>query len=163
MKHPEGMGEQEVRAFLTALGVEKRVAASTQNQALAALLFLHRDVFGRPLEGVAPGVRARRPERLPVVLTADETRRLLGAMSGPAQLPADLLYGSGLRLMEALELRVKDLDFERMEILVRDGKGRKDRVTMLPGSFEMSLRDHLEGTSAARSGSGGGRRTCRLA
>jgi integron integrase len=143
MKHPESMGEAEIRDFLSSLAVRGKVSASTQNQALAALLFLYREVLNRPIERIEMTLRAKRPERLPLVLTHEETRRIIGAMSGVPRLVAGLLYGSGLRLMEALELRVKDLDFTRREILVRDGKGRKDRVTMLPATFTEPLRSHL--------------------
>jgi len=144
MRHPEQMGEAEIRDFLSDLAIRRRVAASTQNQALAALLFLYREVLGRSLEWVDIGVRAQRPRRLPVVLTRDEVRRVLSLMSGSSGLVAGLLYGSGLRLREALELRVKDLDFERGEIRIRDGKGRKDRVTVLPCALQPQLREHLE-------------------
>jgi integron integrase len=143
MRHPDQMGDVEIREFLSFLAVQRNVAASTQNQALAALLFLYREVLGRSIDGIEPGIRARRPERLPVVLTRDEVRRVLGAMSGTSSLVARLLYGSGLRLTEALELRIKDIDFDRGEIRLRDGKGRKDRVTMLSMAVQAPLREHL--------------------
>jgi integron integrase len=142
-RHPAEMGPAEITQFLTALAVERRFSASTQNQALAALLFLYRDVLGRVpgwLEGV---VRAQRPKRLPVVLTRGEVERLLHALSGVAWVMG-ALYGSGLRLTECLRLRVKDLDFTRHEIFVRDGKGQKDRVTMLPHAVAPALISYLE-------------------
>jgi len=142
-RHPEQLGESEIRDFLSFLAVERNVAASTQNQAFAALLFLYREVLGRPLEAVEVGVQAKRPERLPVVLTRDEVRRVLYAMAGMPSLVAGPLYGSGLRLTEALELRIKDIDFDRGEIRLRDGKGRKDRVTMLSETVQPRLREHL--------------------
>jgi site-specific recombinase XerD len=143
LRHPQSMGEAEVTAFLTHLAVSDQVAASTQNQALAALLFLYRDVFREPLPWLGQVVRARRPERLPSVLTREEVRLVLGEMRGVARLVALLLYGAGLRLMEALELRVKDLDLERAVLTVRAGKGDKDRVTVLPRSAVAPLTAHL--------------------
>jgi len=142
-RHPDEMGEAEINAFLTDLAVTKKVSASTQNQALSALLFLYRDVLGRSLASLGDVVRARRPQRLPVVLTPAEVRAVLSRLEGTPRLVATLLYGSGLRLMEALRLRVKDLDFSLNQILVRDGKGQKDRRTMLPASLADSLRQHL--------------------
>ena len=119
------------------------MAASTQNQALSALLFLYRHVLERPFPEMPTLVRARRPARLPVVLTREEVRRVLAHLGGDARLVATLLYGSGLRLLEALRLRVKDVDLSRNEILVRDGKGQKDRVTMLPAALKPDLAAHL--------------------
>jgi len=142
-RHPDGMGEGEINAFLSSLATEGRVAASTQNQALSALLFLYRHVLEKPFPEMTALVRARRPSRLPVVLTRDEVRRVLASLGGEPRLVATLLYGSGLRLMEALRLRVKDLDLSRNEILVRDGKGQKDRVTMLPAALKPDLAAHL--------------------
>jgi integron integrase len=142
-RHPREMGETEVTRFLSHLAVERKVSASTQNQALAALLFLYRVVLGIELKWLDEMVRAKRPQRLPVVLTRREVRELLGRLRGTTWLMASLLYGSGLRLLECARLRVKDVDFERGEILVRDGKGRKDRVTMLPASVKGPLRVHL--------------------
>lgn len=143
-RDPALMGEAEVAAFLTDLAVRRRVSASTQNQALAALLFLYQEVLGRRLDWVDGVVHAKRPFRLPVVLTPGEVRAVLGRMRGPFWLVAMLLYGSGLRLLEALGLRVKDLDFERHEIRLRGGKGAKDRVTVLPDVVCDGLRAHLE-------------------
>jgi integron integrase len=136
------MGSAEVNAFLTHLAVEEQVSASTQNQALAALLFLYRDLLERnlELEGV---VRARTRQRLPVVLSETEVRAVRQRLEGDAALVVGLLYGSGLRLMEALRLRVKDLDFQRRELTVRDGKGGKDRLTLLPQSLDIDLQNHL--------------------
>ena len=144
IRHPETMAEPEVNAFLTHLAVDRNVAASTQNQALAALLFLYEYVLDRPLDRVVGVVRANRPKRLPVVLTRGEVRRVLDELDGTYRLIAELLYGSGLRLIECLRLRVKDLDFERGEITVREGKGNKDRVTMLPAAVRERLRAHLD-------------------
>ncbi len=143
-RHPTEMGEPEVNQFLTHLAVHEHVAASTQNQALAALLFLYDKVLNRPLGQIEGIVRARRPRRLPVVLTRQEVRTVLDQMDGTPRLVCTLLYGSGLRLLECLCLRVKDVDFQRNEILVRDGKGGKDRVTMLPGAVKMPVQGHLE-------------------
>ncbi|MBI3695385.1 MAG: integron integrase, partial [Acidobacteria bacterium] len=143
--HPRELGEGDVNRFLTDLAVKENVAASTQNQALAALLFLYERVLERPLDRIEGVVRARKPKRLPVVLTRDEVAALLDRLDGVPRLVCRLLYGSGLRLLEALQLRVKDIDFGPGEITVRDGKGQKDRVTMLPGVLQEPLRDHLRG------------------
>ena len=140
-RHPADMGEPEVEAFLTHLAVGRAVAASTQNQALSALLFLYKAVLGRPLEGLDNTVRARKPERLPVVFTREEVRAGLARLDGERALMAGLLYGSGLRLMECLRLRVKDVDFGQSHMLVRDGKGAKDRATILPARYGPALRD----------------------
>jgi integron integrase len=142
-RHPQTMAEAEVAAFLSSLANDRGVSASTQNQALAALLFLYQHVLGRKLGWVEGVARGKMPERLPVVLTRTEVRTVLARLSGMPALVSGLLYGSGLRLFEALELRVKDVDFEKLEIHVRDGKGRKDRRTMLPASSGQPLRDHL--------------------
>jgi integron integrase len=141
-RHPREMGSEEVNAFLTHLAVDLHVSASTQNQALAALLFLYRELLERDLdlEGV---VRARQKRRLPVVLTPGEVRAVLERMNGVESLVSEVLVGSGLRLMEALRLRVKDLDYERRELTVRDGKGSKDRRTMLPLGVGERLREQL--------------------
>jgi site-specific recombinase XerD len=133
-RHPNEMGAAEVEAFLTHLAVNEHVAAPTQNQALSALLFLYREVLHQDL-GPIDALRAKKPKRLPTVLTKEEVRRVLDQLSGTHQLMAKLLYSSGLRLMECLRLRVKDLDFAQQAIIVRDGKGEQDRVTMLPNSF----------------------------
>jgi integron integrase len=142
-QHPAKMGAAEVEAFLTHLAVHGNVAASTQNQAKSALLFLYREVLGSELPWLDGVESARRPQRLPVVLTIDEVAALLSRMSGTTGLIARLLYGSGLRLLEAARLRVKDLELERLEILVRDGKGAKDRVTMLPATMVGPLQAQL--------------------
>jgi len=141
-RHPAEMGAPEIEAFLTHLAVDEQVAASTQNQALSALLFLYREVLHQEL-GPVDALRAKKPKRLPTVLTRDEVQRLLGQMSGTHQLMARLLYGSGLRLMECLRLRVKDLDFDYRTVTVRDGKGEQDRVTVLPDSLIAPLQEHL--------------------
>jgi len=142
-RHPAVLGPAEVTAFLNHLANERDVAAATQNQALSALLFLYREVLGQPLPWLDELDRAKRPVRVPTVLTRDEVRRLLGAMSGTKWLMASLLYGAGLRLRECLKLRVKDIDFGYRQILVRDGKGAKDRVTMLPAALVEPLKAHL--------------------
>ena len=142
-RHPKDMGAAEVEAFLTHLAVQQKVAASTQNQALSALLFLYRDVLRQPLDGPIDPIRARKAKRVPTVLTKEEVLQVIGALSGTHQLMAKLLYGTGLRLMECLRLRVKDLDFAQQQIVVRDGKGMDDRVTMLPASLVVPLQEHL--------------------
>jgi len=143
-RHPREMGAREVEMFLTELAVRGKVAASTQNQALNALVFLYQEVLHIEL-GEFSAVRAKRPERLPVVLTKDEASKLLAAMkSGTVSLMVRLLYGTGMRLMECVRLRVKDVLFEENQIVVRDGKGAKDRVTMLPSSVKAELEGHLE-------------------
>jgi integron integrase len=143
-RHPDQMGSAEITAFLSHLATVVGTSASTQNQALAALLFLYKDVLGRQLQWLGDVVHARRPRRLPIVLSHDEVRALLRSMkNGPPKLVASLLYGSGLRLLEALTIRVKDLDLDRRELTVRDGKGQKDRVTMIPESLIAPLTDHL--------------------
>ncbi|MCZ6449803.1 MAG: integron integrase [Deltaproteobacteria bacterium] len=143
-RHPAEMGEPEIARFLSSLATDRHVSASTQNQALNALLFLYREVLAKDIGYVNGVVRAKRPHRLPVVLTREEVRSILGQLQGLDWIMAMLLYGAGVRLMECLRLRVKDLDFSRNEILVRDGKGRKDRVTMLPTAVKEPLRRHLE-------------------
>ncbi len=143
-RHPATMGESEVGVFLSSLARERSVSASTQNQALAALLFLYAHVLGRKLAWIDGVARAKMPERLPVVLARTDVQTLLSRLQGPAALVCRLLYGSGLRLTEALTLRVKDVDLDRCEIHVRDGKGRKDRRTMLPQTCAQPLRRHLE-------------------
>ena len=143
LRHPTELGEPEVLEFLKDLVVRGRVSQSTEMQALSALLFLYREVLGRPLGDLRRLVRASAPRRLPVVLTSAEVGRVLGHLAGEARLVAMLLYGAGLRLMEALTLRVKDLDFGRGEIRLRRGKGGKDRVTMLPVRLRVELTEHL--------------------
>jgi integron integrase len=142
-KHPREMGAPEVEAFLTHLAVGAKVSASTQNQALQALLFLYRHVLDVELPWLDNVTRASRPRRLPVVLSAAEVRAVLAELDGTCWLIASLLYGSGLRLMEAHRLRVKDMVMERGELIVRDAKGGKDRVTVLPESVALPLRRHL--------------------
>ncbi len=142
IRHPDTMAEPEVNAFLTHLAVERDVSASTQNQAMAALPFLYECVLGRPLCRLDV-VRANRPKRLPSVMTRGEVGRVFGGMSGVPGLVCRLQYGTGLRVLEALQLRVKDIDFEGNKIVVRDGKGFQDRVTVLPAVLTASLRDHL--------------------
>ncbi|MBW8372299.1 MAG: integron integrase [Thiobacillus sp.] len=143
-RHPSEMGAREVEAFLTHLAVQGRVAASTQNQAKSALLFLYREVLEHDLPWLEDVERAKAPKRLPVVLTQEEAQTVLSRLKGTHWLVAGLLYGSGLRIMEALRLRVKDLEFTRGEILVREGKGFKDRVTMLPAMLVEPLKAHLK-------------------
>lgn len=143
-RHPRDVVEADVDRFLTHLAVQEHVAASTQNQALSAILFLYEHVLEQSLDRIEGVVRARRPKRLPVVLTVDEVSRVLAHLSGDKWLIAMLLYGAGIRLLEALRLRVKDLDFERGEITVREGKGDKDRVTMLPQAVIRPLQKHLQ-------------------
>ena len=142
-RHPRELGPSQVEAFLTHLAVEGKVAASTQNQAKSALLFLYREVLGVELPWLDNVEKAKTPVRLPVVLTQDEVRVLLDELSGTPGLMARLMYGTGMRLMECVRLRVKDVDFVRREIVVREGKGAKDRVTMLPESLVEPLRTHL--------------------
>lgn len=137
------MGESEINQFLTHLAVNKTVSSSTQNQALSALLFLYQQVLKRELQWIDAAVRAKKPKRLPVVLCETEVKSILGLMDGPTKLIASLLYGSGLRLFECLQLRFKDIDFKKNQIVVRDGKGQKDRVTLLPESIKEPLLAHL--------------------
>jgi len=143
-RSPRELGAAEVTAFLSALATERGVAASTQNQALAALLFLYRDVLGQDLPWLGDLVHARRPVRLPTVLSRDEVAAVLQALDGPPRLVATLLYGGGLRLLEALRLRIKDLDFAGRQLVVRSGKGDQDRVTLVPASAVPALRDQLD-------------------
>ena len=151
-RHPLELGAPEVTAFLSHLARERDVAAATQNQALSALLFLYKEVLQRPLPWLDDLQRAKRPARLPTVLSPAEVRRLLAAMRGTKWLMASLLYGAGLRLTECLKLRVKDVDFEYRQIVVRDGKGAKDRVTMLPRSTLEPLRHQLAVAKALHDG-----------
>lgn len=143
-RHPSQLGEPEVTAFLNHLATERNVAASTQNQALSALLFLYKEALGEELDWLDGLVRAKRPQRVPVVLTRGEVDRILAALDGTPWVMASLLYGTGMRLMECLRLRVKDVDFGYRQVLVRDGKGQKDRVTMLPERLLAPLQNHLE-------------------
>lgn len=145
MRHPRAMGEAEINAFLSHLATGERVSATTQNQALAALLFLYRTVLGGDVGNLEGVIRARRRQRLPVVFTVGEVRAVLGHLDGTEALVAQLLYGSGLRLMEALRLRIKDVDLEQRCITVRCGKGDKDRRTMLPDSLVEPLQRHMQG------------------
>lgn len=142
-RHPMEMGAAEVEAFLSDLAVRRDVSASTQNQALAALLFLYKHVFKQDLPWLSEVVRAKKPARLPVVLSIAEVQQVLGHLDGDVALIARLLYGGGLRLTEGVRLRVKDVDFSRNEIVVRDGKGQKDRVTVLPVSLIAPLKHHI--------------------
>ncbi|MGH7573519.1 MAG: integron integrase, partial [Longimicrobiales bacterium] len=147
-RHPRQLSEADVNRFLTHLAVKEHVAASTQNQALSAILFLYEHVLKQPLDRVEGVVRARRPKRLPVVLTADEVSQIMAQLSGDKWVIAMLLYGGGLRLLEALHLRIKDLDLERHEVTVRGGKGDKDRVTTMPRAASRPLREHLRRVQA---------------
>jgi integron integrase len=146
--HPLEMGEREITAFLTHLAVDRNVAPSTQNQALAAILFLYKNVLGRELDWMDDVVRAKRAERIPEVLAPQQVSKLLAQIQGTNQLIARLLYGTGMRLMEAIRLRVKDVDFHYRQITVRDGKGGKDRVTVLPDTLIEPLKQHLERVKA---------------
>src|SRR6266849_2106052 len=149
-RHPLQLGEPEVTAFLNHLAAERKVAAATQNQALSALLFLYKEVLGRELAWLDGLQRATRPPRLPVVLTHEEVERLLAELQGVRWLIASLLYGAGLRVMECLRLRVKDVELSYRQILVRDGKGEKDRVTMLPERLAAPLAAHLRRVKSLR-------------
>lgn len=142
-KHPSAMGAEEINAFLTHLAVERNVSASTQNQALSALLFLYKEVLQENVGWIGDVVRATRPKRLPVVFTREEVVQILGRMAGTERLLGELLYGTGMRVMESVRLRVKDLDFATGAILVREGKGQKDRITLLPRSLGDRLVAHL--------------------
>lgn len=143
-RHPDEMGEKEISDFLSHLAVEKNVAASTQNQAFSALLFLYQQVLARKLDFIDNVQRVSRPPKLPVVFTPSEARAILDQLTDDYRLMAELLYGSGLRLLECLRLRVKDIDFGYGQIVVRDGKGLRDRVTILPESLRRPLQLHLE-------------------
>lgn len=142
-RHPRDLGAGDVERFLSDLAVRRHVSASTQNQAKAALLFLYREVLGAQLPWLDEIVQARVGRRLPVVLTPREVKALLDSLHGSAWLVASLLYGTGMRLLEGLRLRVKDVEFERREIVVREGKGNKDRVTVLPENLMLPLRDQI--------------------
>jgi integron integrase len=144
LRHPATLGQRDVARFLTDLALRGRVSASTQNQALSALLFMYREVLHQPLTWVDDVVRAKVPQRVPVVLGREEVTRLLAALDGRPRLVATLLYGAGLRLLEGLSLRVKDVDFAARQLIVRGGKGSKDRVTPLPAVAIPALKSHLE-------------------
>ncbi len=148
VRHPDEMGEKEINQFLTHLAVKGRVSSSTQNQALSALLFLYRHVLGREVGDLGDVIRARKPTRLPVVMTKDAVKAVLGNLKGDKWLMACLMYGAGLRLMECLRMRVQDIDFEKNMILIRDGKGNKDRVSVLPDIVKEPLKEHLEKVKA---------------
>ena len=148
LRHPRDMGDIEVKAFLTMLATERRVSSSTHNQALSALLFLYREVLGEALPWLEGLQRPSRPKRIPAVLTREEVHALLSNMDEPMRLVARLLYGTGMRLMEALRLRVKDVDFDKRAIIVREAKGNKDRVVMLPSSMHEELRGQVRAARA---------------
>jgi integron integrase len=143
LRHPQNMREEEIRAYLSHLAIDRNVSASTQNVALAALLFLYRDVLKIDLNRIEDIERARLPTRLPVVFTRDEVKAILKQLSRVDHIVASLMYGTGLRLMECLRLRIKDIDFSYNQIFIRSGKGEKDRVTMLPISLKEPLRKHM--------------------
>jgi integron integrase len=145
-RHPDALGAPEVAGYLSHLAAQQNVSSSTQTQAFAAILFLYRDVLGHNLVGLDDVARARRPVRVPLVLARDEVRAILRRMSGTPLLMCSLMYGSGLRLLECCRLRVKDVDFDRSEITVHDGKGRKDRVTVLPARLMPALQAQLRRT-----------------
>ena len=147
-RHPAEMAEPEINAYLTHLAVKEKVSASTQNQALSALLFLYRHVLGREIGDLGEVIRARKPRHLPAVMTREEVKAVLANLAGDKWLMASLMYGAGLRLMECLRLRIQDIDFARNEILIRDGKGAKDRITMLSESLKTPLQDHLKKVKA---------------
>lgn len=142
-KNPASLDEKDINSFLTALAVDIEVSASTQNQALAAILFLFRNILGRPVDELGEVIRAKKPVHLPVVMSRDEIRRLLSFLQDEKCLIARLMYGTGMRIMETLALRVQDIDFDRNEILIRNGKGAKDRVTMLPEALKPPLLEQL--------------------
>jgi integron integrase len=141
--NPADRGESEINSFLTHLAVKEKISSSTQNQALAALLFLYNNVLGRKVLDLGDVIRAKRPQHLPVVLSRSEVKTVLSYMKEDMQLIASLLYGTGLRLGECAQLRIQDIDFSRNEIMIRNGKGAKDRVTMLPGTLSTRLQEHL--------------------
>ena len=143
-RHPKNMGVEEVQTYITYLANERSVAASTQNQALSAIMFLYKYVLQKEIVFPSDIIRASKPERLPTVLSHQEAMSVIASLSGIPQLIAKLLYGSGLRIMECMRLRVKDLDFQNHQIIVRDGKGENDRVTLLPDSLIPGLKEHLE-------------------
>jgi integron integrase len=146
-RHPGDMGKPEIETFLTHLAVSLKVSSSTQNQAFNALLFLYRQVLEQDLPEKIDATRAKGPKRLPTVMTREESLKVINSLSGTHQLMAKILYGSGLRLMECVRLRVKDIDFAMNQILVRNAKGMKDRVTLLPESMKPALKEHLDRTN----------------
>jgi integron integrase len=152
IRNPAEMAEPEINAFLTHLAVKEKVSASTQNQALSALLFLYRNVLGRKIGDLGEVIRARKPRHIPAVMTREEVKTVLSHLKRDKWLMASLMYGAGLRLMECLRLRVQDVDFDRNEILIRDGKGAKDRITMLPESIKAKLQEHLMGVKKIHEG-----------
>ena len=143
MRHPDKMGEAEINAFLSHLALRRKVSASTQNQALSAILFLYKGVLKREIRNLGDVIRARRRKHLPIVMTRDEVTDVFGRLEGQVWLMCSIMYGAGLRLTECLELRVQDIDFGSNQIVVRSGKGFKDRVTMLPQVVKRALLDHL--------------------
>ncbi|HON59457.1 MAG TPA: phage integrase N-terminal SAM-like domain-containing protein, partial [Smithella sp.] len=143
VRHPKDMAEPEINAFLTHLAVKEHVSASTQNQALCAIIFLYKYVINRKIGDIGEVIRARKPVRLPVVMTKDEVKAVLSNLTGDKWIIAYLMYGAGLRLMECLRLRIQDLDFNKNQIIVRSGKGDKDRITMFPESVKKPLTEHL--------------------
>jgi len=143
-RHPTEMGEKEIAAFISHLASGRKVAASTQNQALNAIVYLYKHVLRIEIGDLGQMKRAKKPEKLPVVMSKEEVKHVLAAMSGLSQLMAKLLYGCGFRLMECVRLRVHDIDFDRNQITVRDGKGMKDRAVMLPAQLKPLLLDQLE-------------------
>lgn len=148
MRHPSGMGPEQINAFLSHLAADCNVAASTQNQALNALLFLYRHVLGIEVQDLGKVIRAKKPKRLPVVLSIEETAAILSRLQGTHRRMAELLYGTGMRIIELVRLRVKDVDFQRNTITIRDGKGQKDRAVMLPQELKEELRAHLQRVKA---------------
>jgi len=144
-RHPKDMGAPEIATFISHLATERKVAASTQNQAFNALIFLYKQVLGIDVGDIGKTERAKKPQKLPTVMTREEVSMILSVMKGVHQLMARLLYGCGMRLMECIRLRVKDIDFVQNQIIIRDGKGMKDRVTLLPEQIKPFLRVHLEG------------------
>jgi integron integrase len=148
LRHPAQMAEPEINAYLTHLAVKEKVSASTQNQALSALLFLYRHVLDREIGDLGEVIRTRKSCHIPVVMTREEVKAVLAQLAGDKWLMASLMYGAGLRLMECLRLRVQDIDFALNEILIRDGKGAKDRITILPESLKTPLQDHLKKVKA---------------
>ncbi len=143
-RHPKDMGEKEIKQFLTDLAVNRNVAAATQNQAFNALLFLYRNILNKEFGDLGDVVRAKKPRKLPVVFSKDEVRKIINQLEGYKWLMAQLMYGAGLRLTECLRLRIKDIDFSYQQVTVRDGKGGKDRITVLPDIIVENLKRHLE-------------------